>query len=68
MGQAPDSLRDSSLASHAPRLIDRFRAAIRLCHCSRHTEKPTGSCIVSLGGLGGSIIVLIFLAPWRHGG
>jgi hypothetical protein len=27
------------------------------------------SCVVSLGGLGGStIVVLIFLAPWRLGG
>ena len=39
MGQAPDSLRDPSNASHAPRLIDRFRAAIRSRHYSRRTEK-----------------------------
>jgi hypothetical protein len=39
MGQAPDSLRDPSNASNAPRLIDRFRAAIRSRHYSRRTEK-----------------------------
>jgi len=39
MGQAPDSLRDSSNASNAPRLIERFRAAIRSRHYSRRTEK-----------------------------
>ena len=39
MGQAPDSLRDPSNASNAPRLIDRFRAAIRLRHYSRRTEE-----------------------------
>ena len=39
MGQAPDSLRDPSNASNAPRLIERFRAAIRSRHYSRRTEK-----------------------------
>jgi len=39
MGQAPDSLRDPSNASHAPRLIDRFRTAIRSRHYSQRTEK-----------------------------
>ena len=39
MGQAPDSLRGSSIAPHVPRLIDRFRAAIRSRHYSRRTEK-----------------------------
>jgi hypothetical protein len=39
MGQAPDSLRDPSNASNAPRLIDRFRAAIRSRHYGRRTEK-----------------------------
>src|SRR3990167_7110023 len=39
MGQASDSLRDSSNAPSAPRLIDRFRAAIRSRHYSRRTEK-----------------------------
>ena len=39
MGQAPDSLQSSSIASHAPRLIDRFRTAIRSRHYSRRTEK-----------------------------
>lgn len=39
MGQAADSLRDSSSASNAPRLIDRFRAAIRSRRYSRRTEK-----------------------------
>jgi len=39
MGQAADSLQGSSIASHAPRLIDRFRAAIRSRHYSRRTEE-----------------------------
>ena len=39
MGQAPDSLQGSSNVSHAPRLIDRFRAAIRSRHYSWRTEK-----------------------------
>jgi len=39
MGQAPDSLQSSSIAFHVPRLIDRFRAAIRSRHYSRRTEK-----------------------------
>ena len=39
MGQAPDSLQDSSNASDAPRIIDRFRAAIRSRHYSLRTEK-----------------------------
>ena len=39
MGQAPDSLRDPSNASNAPRLIERFRAAIRARHYSQRTEK-----------------------------
>ena len=39
MGQAPDSSQDPSKAPDAPRLIDRFRAAIRSRHYSRRTEK-----------------------------
>ena len=39
MGQTTDSLRDSSSASNAHRLIDRFCAAIRSRHYSRRTEK-----------------------------
>jgi len=39
MGQASDSARDSSNASNEPRLIDRFRAAIRSRHYSPRTEK-----------------------------
>ena len=39
MGQASDSVRDSSSASNAPRLIDRFRATIRSRHYSPRTEK-----------------------------
>ena len=39
MGQASDSLRSSSNASNAPRLVDRFRAAIRSRHYSPRTEK-----------------------------
>jgi integrase-like protein len=39
MGQAADSLRDSSNVSNAPCLIDRFRAAIRSRQYSRRTEK-----------------------------
>jgi hypothetical protein len=39
MGQDSDSLRDSSNATNTPRLIDRFRAAIRSRHYSRRTEK-----------------------------
>jgi hypothetical protein len=65
MGQGSGSLRGSSVAPHVPRLIDCFRAAIRLRQYSRRTEKPAGSCIVSFGGF---FIVLIFLASWRHGG
>ncbi|MBI4190817.1 MAG: phage integrase N-terminal SAM-like domain-containing protein [Betaproteobacteria bacterium] len=39
MGQAPDSLRDSSNASNAPRLLDQVRATIRGKHYSRRSEK-----------------------------
>jgi len=39
MGQAPDSLRDSSNACNAPRLLDQVRATIRGKHYSRRTEK-----------------------------
>jgi hypothetical protein len=39
MEQASDSLRDSSNASNASRLIDRFRAAIRSRHYSPRAEK-----------------------------
>ena len=39
MGQVPDSPQDPSKAPDAPRLIDRFRAAVRSRHYSRRTEK-----------------------------
>lgn len=39
MGQVPDSLQGSSSAAETPRLIERFRAAIRSRHYSRRTEK-----------------------------
>jgi len=39
MGQPSDSPQDSSKAANAPRLIDRFREAIRSRHYSRRTEK-----------------------------
>jgi len=48
MEQAPDSLRDSSKASNAPRLIERFRAAIRSRHYSRRTEKTYWFWILSI--------------------
>jgi integron integrase len=39
MGQPSDSPQDSPKAANAPRLIDRFREAIRSRHYSRRTEK-----------------------------
>lgn len=45
MGQASDSVWNSSNVSNAPRLIDRFRAAIRSRHYSRRTEKSYWFCI-----------------------
>jgi len=39
MGQPSDSPQDSSKAANAPRLINRFREAIRSRHYSRRTEK-----------------------------
>jgi site-specific recombinase XerD len=39
MGQGFDSTNDSSNMPRGPRLIDRFRAAVRSRHYSRRTEK-----------------------------